>query len=152
MKTIEVSEMAYRDIQRIRKNGEDWGLIKSQIANSLSSLANLIQAGRDEEVINVWIDDLLRVMVTLSDYNQLIDSLEMTKERTLGRYCYEEIADERLESMGSLVNIFLSVHDHAETIATLEKLQATADADMKETLQDIATLIERANKERGGEE
>ena len=91
-------------------------------------------------------------MATLADYNTLVCELQEDAEYNFGRYTYEDPKDRSLESMGSLVNIFLSVHDHAETCATLRRLEDKADAKTKEILHDLATLLEKVNKEGEFEE
>ena len=89
MESIEVSKKAFIRINNLR-NGDDFDLAKSNIADALTTLSDIIQAGRDEEVINAWTDDLLLVMAVVGDYNNLINDLEETSESKSGRYHYED--------------------------------------------------------------
>lgn len=89
MKDIKVSADAYVTIDGLR-NGEDYELAKTLIADSMSSLAALIHLGRDEEDIATWTDDLLKVMFTLSEYNNLVNELSEKFDRKTGFFSYEQ--------------------------------------------------------------
>ena len=89
MKEIKVSADAYVAIDGLR-NGEDYGLAKELIADSMSSLAALIHLGRDEETISTWTDDLLKVLYTLGEYNSLVNALSDTSDRKPGFFSYEQ--------------------------------------------------------------
>ncbi len=89
MKNVSVKKEAAVIIDNLR-NGDGFELTKAGIANSLSSLAKLIDAGRDNEDINVWTDDLLSVMYVLGEYNDLVNALYFEKDNSFGHYCYED--------------------------------------------------------------
>lgn len=74
MKETKVSADAYEAIDNLR-NRFDNELAKELIADSMSTLAALIYIGRDEETISPWIDDLQKVMFTLSEYNNLVNAI-----------------------------------------------------------------------------
>lgn len=88
MKKVEVSNDAMDRISSLR-NGSDMEMIKADIADSLSTLAELINAGRDEEVINTWVDDLLKVMYVLGEYNSLVNSLCYPPDYKSGAYMFK---------------------------------------------------------------
>lgn len=88
MNKVEVSNDAMDRISSLR-NGSDMEMIKADIADSLSTLAELINAGRDEEVINTWVDDLLKVMYVLGEYNSLVNSLCYPPEYKSGAYMFK---------------------------------------------------------------
>ncbi len=87
MNKVEVSNDALDRISSLR-NGSDMEMIKADIADSLSMLAELINAGRDEEVINTWVDDLLKVMYVLGEYNSLVNSLSYPPDYRSGVYMF----------------------------------------------------------------
>ena len=89
MKSIEVSNIAFAYIEEARKSG-DREIVVTDIANSLSILASLIQAGRDDESINVWTDDLLKVMATIAEYNNLYNAIAETTDNKSGSIEYQE--------------------------------------------------------------
>lgn len=76
MKKVELTTNAAAHIESLRmaESGE-YELTKDNIVNSMASVSELINAGRDEEVIGVWIDDLLKVLYTLGQYNELVNEL-----------------------------------------------------------------------------
>lgn len=74
MKETKVSADAHEAIDNLR-NRFDNELAKELIADSMSTLAALIYIGRDEETISPWIDDLQKVMFTLSEYNNLVNAI-----------------------------------------------------------------------------
>ena len=88
MNKVEVSNDALDRISSLR-NGSDMEMIKADIADSLSVLAEMINAGRDEEVINVWADELLKVMYVLGEYNSLVNSLCYPPEYKSGAYMFK---------------------------------------------------------------
>ncbi len=59
MKTIEVSDKAFNYIENAQTS-DDHEIVMTDIANSLSFLADLIQAGRFDESIRLWTDELLK--------------------------------------------------------------------------------------------
>lgn len=76
MKKVELTTNAAAHIESLRKvESGDYELTKDYIVNSMASISELINAGRDEEVIGVWIDDLLKVLYTLGRYNELVNEL-----------------------------------------------------------------------------
>lgn len=76
MKKVELTLNAAAHIESLRMAGSDeYELTKDYIVNSMASVSELINAGRDEEVIGVWIDDLLKVLYTLGQYNELVNEL-----------------------------------------------------------------------------
>lgn len=88
MKNVNVTNDAFDRIVGIR-SGNEMEMIKTGISDSFSTLSELINAGRDEESISVWVDDLLKVMFVLSDYNALVNSLQDISDNDLGAYRYE---------------------------------------------------------------
>ena len=90
MKQVEVTLDALDRISGLR-NGNEMEMIKAGIADSYATLSELINAGRDEETIAVWTDDLLKVMFVLSDYNALVNSLQDVPENRFGAYRYEDL-------------------------------------------------------------
>ena len=76
MKKVELTTNAAAHIESLRMvESGDYELTKDYIVNSMASISELINAGRDEEVIGVWIDDLLKVLYTLGRYNELVNEL-----------------------------------------------------------------------------
>lgn len=136
MKLIEVSDRAFNDIEYARK-GEDREIVVTNIANSQSILASLIQAGRDDESINVWTDDLLRVMATIADYNDLYSAIAQTTDNRLGNYRYEEQPDKeseeqratrkRNERIGANVVLWLSENDIINAIDELAESEGQVE-------------------------
>lgn len=59
----------------------DMSIEKEMVANALSSLADLIHYGRDDDFIAPWTDDLLRVMHTVSQYNKLLNDIVNTSDQ-----------------------------------------------------------------------
>lgn len=88
--TIEVSKAAHDLISGLRTSDYN-EIVKTDIADSLSALANLINAGRDSEEINVWVDDLLKAMYVLGEYNTLVNSLNDTSNLGKRFYTYSDI-------------------------------------------------------------
>lgn len=89
MKKVELTQNAAAHIESLRmiESGE-YELTKDNIVNSMASVSELINAGRDEEVIGVWIDDLLKVLYTLGQYNELINELYSVKDNRGGSVYY----------------------------------------------------------------
>lgn len=79
MKNLSVTNKAFDYVECLRKDDEH-EIAVTDIANSMTILANLIQQGRDEEVIGVWQDDLLKVMATIGSYNELLSTIYETFE------------------------------------------------------------------------
>ena len=97
MKKVEVSNDAMDRISSLR-NGSDMEMIKADIADSLSTLAELINAGRDEEVINTWVDDLLKVMYVLGEYNDLVNALCYPPDYRNGVYMFSSSISQQKET------------------------------------------------------
>lgn len=74
MKQIEVSNDAQKRISRLRDGSEEYGMIVSNIALSQARLAQLVNLGRDDDSIEPWTDDLLKVMYTLAEYTDLVQA------------------------------------------------------------------------------
>ena len=89
MEQIKVSADAYAAIDGLR-NSEDYVLAKTNIADSMASLAALIHLGRDEDNISTWTDDLLKVLYTLGEYNSLVNALYNTSEHKQGFFIYHD--------------------------------------------------------------
>ncbi|MBO6033995.1 MAG: hypothetical protein J6Q22_21585 [Prevotella sp.] len=89
MKKVELSLNAAAHIKSLRmaESGE-YKLTKDNIVNSMASISELINAGRDKEVIGVWIDDLLKVLYTLGQYNELVNELYSVKDNRGGSVYY----------------------------------------------------------------
>ena len=88
MKTIQVNETAFDYVEIMRKDDEH-EIVMEQIANSLSTLANLIHAGRNDDSISPWTNDLLYVASTIADYNKLIGLLYNPSDK-LGSFEHKE--------------------------------------------------------------
>lgn len=88
MKSIEVSNSAFAYIEQARKS-DDHEIVTTDIANSLSILASLIQAGRDDDSISPWTDDLLRVMATIAEYNNLYAAIYETTDNKLSGFSFQ---------------------------------------------------------------
>ena len=97
MNKVEVSNDALDRISSLR-NGSDMERIKSDIADSLSTLAEMINAGRDEEVINVWADELLKVMYVLGEYNDLVNALCYPPDYRSGVYMFSSSISQQKET------------------------------------------------------
>lgn len=97
MNKVEVSNDALDRISSLR-NGSDMEMIKSDIADSLSTLAEMINAGRDEEVINVWADELLKVMYVLGEYNDLVNALCYPPDYRSGVYMFSSSISQQKET------------------------------------------------------
>ena len=91
MKNVEMSQVAAKHIESLRNpvSGE-YELTKDNIVNSMASISDLINAGRDEEVISVWIDELLKVLYTLGEYNELVNELYFNTDNEHGKYTFHE--------------------------------------------------------------
>lgn len=63
---------------------------KCNISDAQSSIARLIELGRDEETISPWTDDLLKVLYTLSEYNELINAIREPSDNCTGHYSFNE--------------------------------------------------------------
>lgn len=87
--TIEVSKAAHDLISSLRTSDYN-EIVRTDIADSLSTLANLVNAGRDSEEINVWIDDLLKAMYVLGEYNSLVNALYDTSNQEEGCYRFKD--------------------------------------------------------------
>jgi hypothetical protein len=159
MKSIEVSDRAFNYIENAHKN-EDQEIVATDIANSLSILASMIQAGRDDESINVWTDDLLRVMATIAEYNNLYSAIAETTDNKLGNFKYQEQPDkesEELESIrktsehiGTSVKLWLSVNSPDEAIEVLTECEnqvEESDKEKFEILHEVTSLIAQIKKD-----
>ena len=85
MKQVEVCTDALVLIDGLRTS-EEYELAKASIADSLSALANIISAGRDNDNVNMWTDDLLRVAYTIGQYNEMVNALYQTRDTQQGFY------------------------------------------------------------------
>ena len=85
--TVFLSEKAKESIENIRDNS-NFMLKKSDIADSLSTLAGMMQAGRDDEGINVWTDEIISAMHTIGEYNNLINNLNEEHDQDTGKFRY----------------------------------------------------------------
>lgn len=94
MKTIEVSESGFSYIKDAQSE-RDRAFTLSEIADSFSTIANIIQAGRDNPDISFYTDDLLRVMDTLSSYNSLYNAISETTDNKYNGYF--EFHDKEIE-------------------------------------------------------
>ena len=81
MKQIKLSKDALERISRLRDGSEEYGMIVGNIALSQGRLAQLVELGRDDDSIEPWTDDLLKVMYTLSEYTDLVLALYDTSDR-----------------------------------------------------------------------
>ena len=94
MKQINISKDACSIINELR-NGNGFEPVKAGIADSLSTLSNMISAGRDSEDISAWTDELMSVMYVLSEYNSLVNALYDTSDRKMGFYEFVDLRDNR---------------------------------------------------------
>lgn len=94
MKSIEVSNFGFSFIQDAQ-SGRDREVTLVSIADSFSTIANIIQAGRDNPDISFYTDDLLRVMDTLSSYNSLYNAISETTDNKYNGYF--EFHDKEIE-------------------------------------------------------
>ena len=91
MKSLELTDRAAKVITDIQT--DKFGIqqqYKSDIADSLASLAEIINHGRDSEDIAVHTDQLLRVMNTLSDYNYLLNDIAGTADNETNQFIYSD--------------------------------------------------------------
>lgn len=88
MKNLQVTNAAFDYVECLRRVGEH-EIVMEQIANSLSTIASLIQAGRDDDSISPWTNDLLYVASTIADYNKVIGLLYNPSDK-LGSFEYKE--------------------------------------------------------------
>ena len=80
MKTIQVTDTAAVRVNDLQDTGFERS--KCNIADAQSSVARLIHLGRDEETIQPWTDDLLKVLCTLAEYNELINAIRETSDNS----------------------------------------------------------------------
>ena len=151
MKSIEVSDRAFNYIENAHKN-EDQEIVATDIANSLSILASLIQAGRDDESINVWTDDLLRVMATIAEYNSLYSAIAETTDNKLGKFEYQEQPehDHTSERLATTVKLWLSMNNLDKAIEVLTDVENTfdeADKEKWEIVHDVTSMIGQFKKD-----
>jgi len=93
MKSVEVSENGFFHIKNAQSEN-DREVTLSEIADSFSTIANIIQAGRDNPDISFYTDDLLRVMDTLSSYNSLYNAIsETTDNKYNGCFIFHDKED-----------------------------------------------------------
>ncbi len=152
MKNIELPDYAVERIARLR-NGEDYTLVKDGIANSLSTLADLIQAGRDDDSISVWNDELLKVSYSLCEYNSLINILTEYSDGNLRCNDIDNNPAERntkedslIASVGLSVLLWRSVNSTHEIVDVLKKLKGNAENNHKDILCGLIDLIEEIDK------
>lgn len=159
MKSIEVSDRAFNYIENARSN-DVHEIVVTNIANSLSILASMIQAGRDDDSISPWTDDLLRVMATIAEYNDEFNAICETTDNKLGNFKYQEQPDkesEELESIrktsehiGTSVKLWLSVNSPDEAIEVLTECEnqvEESDKEKWETLHEVTSLIAQIKKD-----
>lgn len=87
MKSIEVSEIGFSYIEDAQSE-RDRDVTLTSIADSFSTIANILQAGRDNPDIAFYTDDLLRVMDTLSRYNSLYNAISETTDNKYYNGCF----------------------------------------------------------------
>ena len=101
MRNVLMTEAACQYIEGLQA-GEDYELTKEMIADSFTSLIELIEHGRDNEDISGHTDNILKVMYALGRFNNVINALHGTSDREFGRFelktnVNEEVQDENQE-------------------------------------------------------
>lgn len=154
MKSIEVSKSAFAYIEHARK-GDDHEIVVTDIANSLSIIASLIQSGRDDDSINPWIDDLLKVMATIAEYNNLYNAIAETTDNKLSGFSFQndeedtdlEAIRKQNERLGSNISLWLTLNSPDETIEVLETLEDGATDEQKEILNGLYSMLNQIKKD-----
>lgn len=143
MKSIEVSDSVFNYIENARSN-DVHEIVVTNIANSLSILASMIQAGRDDDSISPWTDDLLRVMATIAEYND-----EFNKFRGF-RYEEQPEHDHTSEKLGTTVKLWLSMNNLDKAIEVLTDVENNfdeADKEKWEIVHDVTKMIYQFKKD-----
>ena len=151
MKSIEVSDSAFNYIENARSN-DVHEIVVTNIANSLSILASMIQAGRDDDSISPWTDDLLRVMATIAEYNDEFNAICATTDNKLGKFEYQEQPehDHTSERLATTVKLWLSVNNLDKAIEVLTDVENNfdeADKEKWEIVHDVTSMIGQFKKD-----
>jgi len=88
MKNVMLTNRAAVLVNELQDTGFE--MSKCNISDAQSSIARLIEQGRDEETISPWTDDLLKVLYTLSEYNELINAIREPSDNCTGHYSFNE--------------------------------------------------------------
>jgi len=140
MKKIAVSKKALQHIYRLREGGEEQCMVFNNIALSFARLSQLIELGRDEDVITPWTDDLRQVMFTLSAYTDLVLDLSATSNQDSSR---DTIIESRLITSFKLWHCMT---DLEEVIKVLQRIESYCKDEDKEELNGVISLINEFEK------
>lgn len=141
MEKIAVSKNALQHIYRLREGGEEQCMVFNNIALSFARLSQLIELGRDEDVITPWTDDLRQVMFTLSAYKDLVLDLSATSNQDSSR---DTIIESRLITSFKLWH---SVTDLKETIKNLQHIESYIKDEDEESLGKVISLLNEFDKD-----
>lgn len=87
MKQIQVSDHFAKTFSELSL---DMSVEKQMVADTLSSLTEMIHLGRDDDSICPWTDTLLRAMFTVSQYNDLLNDIVQTTDTPPERFTLSE--------------------------------------------------------------
>ena len=92
MKQIEVCNYAQVLIEELR-DSEVHATVKGNLADAFSSLSRMIHAGRENEELSAWGDELLLVQSVLSEYNELVNALHRVSEAEEVHYLLSDCSE-----------------------------------------------------------
>ena len=141
MGKIAVSKKALQHIYRLREGGEEQCMVFNNIALSFARLSQLIELGRDEDVITPWTDDLRQVMFTLSAYTDLVQALSATSNKDSD---LDTIVESRIICSFKLWHC---MNNLKETIKNLQRIESYCKDEDEESLGEVISLLNEFDKD-----
>jgi hypothetical protein len=135
MEQITVTKNALQYIHRLREGGEEFGMVLDNIALSFARLSQLIELGRDEDVIAPWTEDLQKVMFTLSSYTDLVQALSATSNKDSD---LDTIVESRIICSFKLWHC---MNNLKETIKNLQRIESYCKDEDEESLGEVISLL-----------
>lgn len=135
MEQITVTKNALQQIHRLREGGEEFGMVLDNIALSFARLSQLIELGRDEDVIAPWTEDLQKVMFTLSSYTDLVQALSATSNKDSD---LDTIVESRIICSFKLWHC---MNNLKETIKNLQRIESYCKDEDEESLGEVISLL-----------
>ena len=141
MEQITVTKNALQHIHRLREGGEEFAMVLDNIALSFARLSQLIELGRDEDVIAPWTEDLQKVMFTLSSYTDLVQALSATSNKDSD---LDTIIERRLICSFKLWHCLTDI---GETLKNLQRIYSYCKEEDKESLDGVIGLLSDFDKD-----
>ena len=141
MEQITVTKNALQHIHRLREGGEEFGMVLDNIALSFARLSQLIELGRDEDVIAPWTEDLQKVMFTLSSYTDLVQALSATSNKDSD---LDTIVESRIICSFKLWHC---MNNLKETIKNLQRIESYCKDEDEESLGEVISLLNEFDKD-----